>query len=86
MTDNNTFTAWTSIGKDKPLVEMKHTLRPWDEDSVEIQITHCGICGSDIHTIGNQPLIRSFQKKAGTAHLYFRFRMASYGLSLCSRT
>ncbi|KAG0739893.1 hypothetical protein G6F33_007150 [Rhizopus arrhizus] len=51
MTDNNTFTAWTSIGKDKPLVEMKHTLRPWDEDSVEIQITHCGICGSDIHTI-----------------------------------
>lgn len=83
MTDNNTFTAWTSIGKDKPLVEMQHTLRPWDEDSVEIQITHCGICGSDIHTIGKP--IDPFQVNQRQLTL-FRFRMASYRLSLCART
>lgn len=25
----------------------------WKEDDVDIQITHCSICGSDIHTLGN---------------------------------
>lgn len=30
---------------------MKLDLRKWDEDCVDIDITHCGICGSDIHTI-----------------------------------
>jgi D-arabinose 1-dehydrogenase-like Zn-dependent alcohol dehydrogenase len=70
MTDSNTFTAWTSIGKDKPLVEMKHTLRPWDEDSVEIQITHCGICGSDIHTIGNQPHSILSKESGDISHLF----------------
>jgi D-arabinose 1-dehydrogenase-like Zn-dependent alcohol dehydrogenase len=27
------------------------TLKTWEEDDVEIQITDCGICGSDIHTL-----------------------------------
>ncbi|KAG1133604.1 hypothetical protein G6F61_003781 [Rhizopus arrhizus] len=51
MADNDTFTAWTCTGKGEPLVEMQHQLKQWDEDSVELQITHCGICGSDIHTL-----------------------------------
>lgn len=26
-------------------------LKQWDEDSVEIEITHCGVCGSDVHAV-----------------------------------
>ncbi|KAG0731828.1 hypothetical protein G6F57_009556 [Rhizopus arrhizus] len=52
MTDSNTFNAWVCEGKGKPLVEMQLELKPWDEDSVELKITHCGICGSDTHTLG----------------------------------
>lgn len=25
--------------------------KKWTEDDVDIQITHCGVCGSDIHTL-----------------------------------
>jgi D-arabinose 1-dehydrogenase-like Zn-dependent alcohol dehydrogenase len=25
--------------------------KPWEETDVDIRITHCGICGSDIHTL-----------------------------------
>jgi alcohol dehydrogenase (NADP+) len=25
--------------------------KKWQEDDVDIQITHCGICGSDLHTL-----------------------------------
>ena len=52
MTDSNTFNAWACEGKGKPLVEMQLPLKPWDEDSIELKITHCGICGSDVHTLG----------------------------------
>jgi len=25
--------------------------KPWEETDVDIKITHCGICGSDLHTL-----------------------------------
>ena len=25
--------------------------KPWEETDVDIKITHCGICGSDMHTL-----------------------------------
>lgn len=25
--------------------------KPWQENDVDIQITHSGVCGSDIHTL-----------------------------------
>ncbi|KAI8889808.1 GroES-like protein [Backusella circina FSU 941] len=50
-TSNNTSTAWTSFGKGEPLKLTKMPLKTWEEDDVEIQITECGICGTDIHTL-----------------------------------
>lgn len=50
----NTFIGWTCTGKGKLLTQMEHPMRPWDENSIELEITHCGICGSDIHTLGKQ--------------------------------
>lgn len=41
---------------------MRLTLRQWDDDSVELRITHCGVCGSDTHTLEESwaPIIRPF--------------------------
>lgn len=25
--------------------------KPWEETDVDIKVTHCGICGSDMHTL-----------------------------------
>ncbi|KAI7895509.1 uncharacterized protein EV154DRAFT_536088 [Mucor mucedo] len=42
---------------------MQLTLKTWDDNSVEMNVTHCGICGSDIHTLdenwrsANRPLV-----------------------------
>ncbi|KAI8058869.1 chaperonin 10-like protein [Thamnidium elegans] len=49
MTD--TFTGWAATDKDKPLVQMELPLREWDEYCVDMDITHCGICATDIHMI-----------------------------------
>jgi D-arabinose 1-dehydrogenase-like Zn-dependent alcohol dehydrogenase len=35
----------------EPLQRVQLELRQWDDDSVEIDVTHCGICGSDVHTL-----------------------------------
>jgi alcohol dehydrogenase (NADP+) len=47
--------------------------KPWEETDVDICITHCGICGSDLHTlssgwVGRRPCSNVSGKHA--AHLY----------------
>lgn len=27
--------------------------KKWEEDDVDIQISHCGVCGSDLHTLSS---------------------------------
>lgn len=53
MTDYK-FCGW--VAKDKNsvkgnLVWEEYQPKPWTEDDVDIQITHCGICASDLHTL-----------------------------------
>ncbi|KAL0089796.1 chaperonin 10-like protein [Phycomyces blakesleeanus] len=48
-TDN--FHGWACHGKDKPLELSELPLKAFDDYAVDMDITHCGICGSDIHTI-----------------------------------
>lgn len=45
------FTAWAVLEKGKPITRTELQLRQWDEDCVEMNVTHCGICGSDVHTM-----------------------------------
>ncbi|KAL1297609.1 hypothetical protein AAFC00_006170 [Neodothiora populina] len=50
------FEGW--LGKDKKSVEGNMewgTFEPktWDEDDVDIKISHCGVCGSDLHTLSS---------------------------------
>ena len=27
--------------------------KKWEEDDVDIEISHCGVCGSDVHTLSS---------------------------------
>ncbi|KAG2195001.1 hypothetical protein INT46_009759 [Mucor plumbeus] len=49
--NNETLHAWAGVANGKPLVQMDLPLKKWDEDSVEMEVTHCGICGSDEHML-----------------------------------
>ncbi|CAO3694509.1 unnamed protein product [Rhizopus stolonifer] len=46
----DTFHGWTALAKGQPLEWTELPLRAADDYSVDMDITHCGICGSDIHT------------------------------------
>lgn len=48
----NALKGWACAGKGEPLVETEFPLKPFDDDTIELKITHCGICASDIHTLG----------------------------------
>ncbi|KAJ3398582.1 hypothetical protein HDV05_002418, partial [Chytridiales sp. JEL 0842] len=45
------FKAYACAGKDEPLKPYAYKPRPLGANDVEIDISHCGICGSDIHTL-----------------------------------
>jgi alcohol dehydrogenase (NADP+) len=40
-------------GKAFNLTKIEYTPKVWSEDDVDIAISHCGVCGSDSHTITN---------------------------------
>ncbi|CAO0797580.1 unnamed protein product [Mucor circinelloides] len=47
----DTFIGWAATSKDSPLQQMELPLKTWEETDVEMAISHCGVCGSDIHTL-----------------------------------
>ncbi|ORZ26069.1 chaperonin 10-like protein [Absidia repens] len=51
MGSSDTFHGWVCSGKDKPLEWKEMPLKHFDADTVEIDVSHCGICGSDVHTL-----------------------------------
>ncbi|KAL4917106.1 hypothetical protein BDW62DRAFT_218334 [Aspergillus aurantiobrunneus] len=50
-TMSDTFTGWVAHDPKNPLTHEPFTPKPFEETDIEIQVTHCGICGTDIHTI-----------------------------------
>jgi alcohol dehydrogenase (NADP+) len=49
--ESRTINSFASFGKDEPLKPWTYQSRPLGPNDVEIKISHCGICGSDIHTL-----------------------------------
>ncbi|TDH66388.1 uncharacterized protein CCR75_009297 [Bremia lactucae] len=43
--------AYASFGKHEEMKPWEYTSRPLGDGDVEIKISHCGICGSDVHTV-----------------------------------
>lgn len=46
-----TFKGWVAHDSKSPLVYKTFTPKPWSETDIEIRVSHCGICGTDIHTL-----------------------------------
>lgn len=54
MSESYKFEGWVAKNKDSvkgQLVWEEYTPKPFEETDVDIQITHCGICASDLHTL-----------------------------------
>jgi len=54
MTEEYKFEGWMGLDKTADKGNMKwqgYEPKAWTEDDVDIKITHCGICGSDLHTL-----------------------------------
>jgi len=45
------FHGWACPGKGKKLEYIELPLKTFDDDAVDMDVTHCGICGSDVHTM-----------------------------------
>lgn len=48
------FAGWMGLDKEADkgkMVWQEYEPKTWTEDDVDIKITHCGICGSDLHTL-----------------------------------
>ena len=45
--------TWAALQAKAPLTPLTVTLPPLGENGVEISITHCGLCGSDVHLINS---------------------------------
>ena len=53
-TNNYTFQGWMGLDRSAADGNMKwQTYEPkaFQENDVDIRVTHCGICGSDLHTL-----------------------------------
>ncbi|KAE9334631.1 hypothetical protein PF008_g13858 [Phytophthora fragariae] len=50
-TTPRTVHAYAAFGKDEEIKPWEYQSRPLSPEDVEIKISHCGICGSDLHTI-----------------------------------
>ena len=51
---NSKFQGWMGLDKDAvngKMVWQEFEPKPWTKDDVEMKVTHCGICGSDLHTL-----------------------------------
>ncbi|CDH53627.1 nad-and zn-dependent alcohol dehydrogenase [Lichtheimia corymbifera JMRC:FSU:9682] len=46
-----TIHGWIASAKDKPLEWGEQPRKTFDDDTVEMDITHCGICASDLFTL-----------------------------------
>ena len=50
------FQGWLALNPDSVKGQMKwgeFTPKIWEEQDVDIQITHCGVCASDVHTMSS---------------------------------
>ncbi|KAJ6140670.1 hypothetical protein N7497_011563 [Penicillium chrysogenum] len=48
------FEGWVGLGPEAAqgkMVWQEFEPKPWEETDVDIKVTHCGICGSDLHTL-----------------------------------
>jgi D-arabinose 1-dehydrogenase-like Zn-dependent alcohol dehydrogenase len=48
------FEGWMGLDKEASkgnMVWQEFEPKPWEETDIDMRVTHCGICGSDMHTL-----------------------------------
>lgn len=48
---SDTFHGWAAHNEGGPLILTELPLKTFEDDDVEIKVTHCGLCASDVHCI-----------------------------------
>jgi threonine dehydrogenase-like Zn-dependent dehydrogenase len=51
---NYKFEGWMGLDKEAAkgkMVWQEFEPKPWEETDIDMRVTHCGICGSDMHTL-----------------------------------
>lgn len=54
MSAEPTFEGWCGLDADSANGNMKwqtYEAKTWEEEDIDIEISHCGVCGSDLHTL-----------------------------------
>lgn len=51
MANQDTYQGWVAHDATSPLTFTTFTPKPFTDTDVEIKVSHCGICGTDIHTL-----------------------------------
>lgn len=54
MAGETKFEGWCGLDEDSANGNMKwqtYAAKTWEETDVDIEISHCGVCGSDLHTL-----------------------------------
>lgn len=52
--DEAKFEGWVALDKDSAkgqMVWQTYDVKPWEETDIDIKISHCGICGTDMHKL-----------------------------------
>jgi uncharacterized zinc-type alcohol dehydrogenase-like protein len=60
MAEPRTVTAWAAASPKAKLEPITFEAPPLGENGVEIAVTHCGLCGSDVHLINSDGAYASF--------------------------
>lgn len=48
------FEGWVALDKSSAegnMVWQAYDAKPWEETDIDIKISHCGICGTDLHSL-----------------------------------
>ena len=48
--------------------------KPWEESDIDIQITHCGVCGSDVHVL-RSGWVSSLLRCSPLSHFHLRWQI-----------
>lgn len=70
------FEGWLGHGPDSADGNMEwgsFEPKKWEEDDVDMQITHCGICATDIHTLRSDWGAVAYRESPSSIHIKFLY-------------
>lgn len=79
MASDSSFEGWCGLDKNSAegnMVWQGYTPKEWEETDVDIEISHCGVCGSDMHVLRKfsfPSIFPQYQSRTHSNHSFFFF-------------